>query len=590
MAEAWPAEVAAPTETADNLAQMRRGLLRARGSFTLFIAVSNSPRRSRELIRLLEDAVPGMEVVELEPGVEDPLAAVIERAEPEASGPLMVLGLERSLSTDEETAPLLRVLNMQRERWPKALRRPVVLWVPDFLLELLGRSAPDFLDWRSGTFFFAEEEQAEGDGGARSVFLSMDAAVWKGGLDEGLPAADRWRRIEELRSRLASTDESSDRVVLAARARWLYELGIHLWRLGQWKEAERHVRDAAMLADELGDRGNRAAADHQLGLIAQERGAYDEALDWYRKSLAVKEELGNRAGMARSYHQLGTVTEERGTYDEALDWYRKSLAIEEEFGDRAGMAGSYHQLGMLAQKRGAYDEALDWYRKSLAILEDVGNRAGTTVSYHQLGMLAQRGGAYNEALDWYRKSLAIKEELGDRAGMASSYHQLGMLAQQRGAYDEALDWYRKSLAIKEQLGNRAGMANSYHQLGLIAQQRGAYHEAFDWYQKSLAVAEELRHRAGMASSLSQIGVLWTVRGDPAKGLPLNLRSLALRLELRVPEVAINVHWLRRQRDLLGEEPFREIVEREGVVAPEVVERLLSESSAAASPTPTPATA
>jgi tetratricopeptide (TPR) repeat protein len=490
-------------QTVETLAAMRRGLLRARGSFTLYLAVSNSPRHSRELIRMLADAVPGIEVVELAPGVEDPLTAVVERAGPAESGPLMVLGLERSLSTDEEAAPVLRVLNMQRERWPKALRRPVVLWVPEFLLELLGRSAPDFLDWRSGTFFFTEED---GGDGAGSALRAMDAAVWKGGLDKGFPEADRRRRIEELRSRLASTADSSDRFVLATRVRWLYELGVHLFRLGEWKEAEHRAREAAALAEDLGDQANLALADHLLGSLANERGAYDEVLEWIRKSQAIWEELGDRAGMAASYHQFGRVAEGRGAYEEALDWYGRSLAIRKELGSRAGLSHAYHQLGTVARKRGAYEQALDWHRKSLAVVE----------------------------------------ELGDRLGMAASYHQFGRVAQSRGAYDEALDWYRKSLAIFGDLGDRVGMA----------------------------------------ASRSQIGILCTERGDPASGVPLNLGSLALRLDLGVPELGIDLQWLRRQRNLLGEEPFWEIVEREEAVPRDRLARLLAEAEQFAAPSAT----
>jgi tetratricopeptide (TPR) repeat protein len=143
--------------------------------------------------------------------------------------------------------------------------------------------------------------------------------------------------------------------------------------------------------------------------------------------------------------------------------------------------------------------------------------------------------------------------------MASSYHQLGIMAEERGSYDEALDWYRKSLAIKEELGNRAGMASSYHHFGTVAQQRGSYDEALDWYRKALAILEELGNRAGMASSLSQIGVLLTETGPPEEAVPWNLRSLALRLEIGVPEVRIDFHWLGRQREALGAERFRAIL-------------------------------
>jgi tetratricopeptide (TPR) repeat protein len=143
--------------------------------------------------------------------------------------------------------------------------------------------------------------------------------------------------------------------------------------------------------------------------------------------------------------------------------------------------------------------------------------------------------------------------------MASSYHQLGMVAQERGDYDDALQWYRRSLEIKEELGNRAGMASSYHQLGMVAQKRGDYDDALQWYRRSLEIEEELGNRAGMATSTSQIGVLLTERGDPEAAVPLNLRSLAIRLEIGSPEAKIDLHWLRRQRELLGPDQFAEVV-------------------------------
>jgi len=337
------------------------------------------------------------------------------------------------------------------------------------------------------------------------------------------------------------------------------------WICSRFDDWGAYRREEQLVHEVLGwlpERSQQAAAFlHQLGIVAQRRGSYDEALGWYRKSLDIAEKLGDRAGMAISYHQLGMVAQHRGSYDEALLWYRKSLDIKEELGNRAGMASSYHQLGNVAQARGSDEEALSWYRKSLEIKEELGNRAGMAISYHQLGMVAHTRHSYDEALDWYRKSLEIAEELEDRAGMASTYHQIGLVAEQRGSYDEALSQYRKSLEIKEELGNRAGMAISYHQLGMVAQRRGSYDEALGWYRKSLEIAEELGSRSGMASSISQIGVLFTEQGAVEEGVPCNLRSLALRLELRVPQIRIDLRVLRRQRKLLGTARFREVIDR-----------------------------
>ncbi|HKV07651.1 MAG TPA: tetratricopeptide repeat protein [Thermoanaerobaculia bacterium] len=257
--------------------------------------------------------------------------------------------------------------------------------------------------------------------------------------------------------------------------------------------------------------------------------------------------------------QLGIVAQKRGDYTQASDWHEKSLQIDEDLGNRAGIARSYHQLGIVLQVRGDYDKALDWYKKSLQISEDLGNRAEMAFSYHQLGLMSEYRGDYDEALDWYKKSLQILEELGNRARMAISYHQLGIVAQKRGDYDQAMAWYKKSLQIKEELGNRAGMANTYHQLGRVLEDRGDYDQALDWYKKSLQINEDLGTRAELASTISQLGVLSTKRGSAEEGVPFNLRSLAIRLQIGSPEAWKDLHWLSRQREILGESRFGEIL-------------------------------
>jgi hypothetical protein len=63
----------------------------------------------------------------------------------------------------------------------------------------------------------------------------------------------------------------------------------------------------------------------------------------------------------------------------------------------------------------------------------------------------------------------------------------------------------------------------------------------------------------MASTISQMGVLYTQKGRAAEAIPLNLRSLLLRLEIKSPQAAIDLHWLSRQRSILGTEAFRALL-------------------------------
>ena len=345
------------------------------------------------------------------------------------------------------------------------------------------------------------------------------------------------------------------------------------WRA--YRQEEQLCREALTW---LPERSTRTAAFlHQLGNLAYRRGAYDQALDWSRRTLRVDKALGNKVGVATEYRQLGLVAQQRGAYDEARFWYKKSLQISEELSDREGMARSCHQLGTVAQK----DEAQDWYMRALQLSEELSDREGMARLYDQLGKMAEGRFAYDQALDWYKRSLQINEELGDREGMARLYDQLGRMAEGRCAYDQALDWYKRALKTDEELGNREGMAVSYHQLGLVTQKRCAYDQALDWYKRSLQINEELGNRTGMASSMSQMGVLATEQGRPEEGLPLNLRGLAIRLELGVPEVRIDLNWLGRQRELLGEERFNELLwDHAGEERAEAVLGLLAQVSAA----------
>lgn len=481
---AEPLSTELTVSAAESLRALRRGLQRSAGQFALFFAVCDWAETRKELIRLLEESMPGVEFgrATLDAKSVDPLAEVLEQVRPEDDAPVMVLGLERAVPMGSEDAPILRVLNLERAEWPKGLRRPVVIWLPEALLGVLGRAAPNFLDWRSDTLHFPAEACH-----LDRELAAFDTSLWRGGLDQRMSEQDRRARVDELRSRLWSARPSDDLGVKQTRASWSFELGNHLLFLGEFDSAEEHYEKALAVSEELGDRTNMGAAYHQLGIVAEERGRYDEALEWYRKSLEILEEAGDRANMAVSYHQLGIVAQEGGRYEEALEWYRKSLEILEQLGDRPRMAASYHQLGNLSHLRGSYEDALKWYCKSLEIEEELGSRGGMAGSYHQLGRMAHRRGSYEEALEWYRKSLEISERLGYRVGTALTSSQIGILLAETGRPEGAVRWSLRALTIRLEVG----MAETGVDIRSLRRERGALGEdRFRELVKELAESPE----------------------------------------------------------------------------------------------------
>ena len=236
--------------------------------------------------------------------------------------------------------------------------------------------------------------------------------------------------------------------------------------IGRWDD-ERKLANR-QLQNTRPNKDRQATWHHQLGILVWRQGDYDTAHTRYRQALGIFEELGDRAGMANAYGQLGILVYDQGDYDTAHTYYRQALGIFEELGNRAGMAATYQALGILAQDRGDYDTAHDRYQQSLTIEEELGNRAGMATTYHNLGVLAQARGDYDTAHTYYQQSLTIKEELGNRAGMANTYQALGILAQDRGDYNTARDHYQQALTIFEELGDRVNIAKVRRNLDILA--------------------------------------------------------------------------------------------------------------------------
>jgi hypothetical protein len=94
---------------------------------------------------------------------------------------------------------------------------------------------------------------------------------------------------------------------------------------------------------------------------------------------------------------------------------------------------------------------------------------------------------------------------------------------------------------------------------MIAQLRGDYQQAEERYRASLTIKAELGNRAGIATTLAQLGILCTEQQRPSEGVPYMLQALALVAEIGSPPGAI-LHWLGRQRDLLGDDAFRSLLD------------------------------
>jgi tetratricopeptide (TPR) repeat protein len=106
-------------------------------------------------------------------------------------------------------------------------------------------------------------------------------------------------------------------------------------------------------------------------------------------------------------------------------------------------------------------------------------------------------------------------------------------------------------------------SDAEHRLGVEAQWREEHEQALAHYKRSLAIAEEHEYLFGIARTSEALGILYTELGDADSAVGCTLRSLTIHTKMETTGLEARVdndlRWLTRQRRLLGETRFLELL-------------------------------
>ena len=471
--------------------RMLRALRRAEG-FALYFAVCNVPVHRAELVEeirrnlhrpIVEVAIPS-DADDPYPPIEEALNGRTNSHPVPEDAVVFIYGLERLIpSADLERARrTLSRLNWKRSAY-RRLGRPLVFWIPLYLIPLLAGEAPDFWDWHSGLYEFPLPEAVRGEVLTRLT----EGAYWTARALSVEEKREQIRLLEGLLDEYRGDDVAS----LRARKETLRRLGEFYYSLGKYDAALKSFREHLSVTEKLDDRAGLAESYNNIGLVYKAQGDYELALEYHGKALAIRKEIGDRAGLAESYNNIGAIYYAHGNYEWALEYYEKALAIREEIGDRMGLIATYNNIGEVYRAQGDYGQALEYYRKALAIQEEIGDRAGLATTYNNIGEVYRAQGDYERALEYHRKALVIREEVGDRAGLAVTYNNIGLVYRAQGDYKQALRYYERALKLFEILGMRLEMAVTYHNMGLVALAQGDRERTSEWFRRSRDLYREL---------------------------------------------------------------------------------------------------
>ena len=454
----------------ETLLALERLLTRAEG-FALAFARVNMPTQRVELVQEIRRRLEPRGFVIIEVDFREPVADLLwelesrlerfdgikQKAGPRAravaeAGPrfaIFVYGLENSITSAAVYHPLLAVMNYKRENFREQIPGPLVLWVPEYVLQAVIEGAPDFWAWRSGVFeFAAPQEQLEKMRGQFERERGSRALA-------RLPVEEKKNRIQLFANLLAeyeARDDANAREIAAIRADLLNRLGLLHDHLGNLNEALECYERSLALRREISDRAGEGTTLNNISQIYDARGDYGKALEYLEKSLAIQREIGDRAGEGTTLNNLATTAYAGGDYGKALEYLEKSLAIRREIGDRAGEGRTLNNISQIYDARGDYDQALAYLEKSLAITREIGDRAGEGRSLHNIAHIHWQNQAIEAAVANFIEALKLARETNAADLLFAVSRDLGDLLCQLGQKEHGLPLLEQALAVGRQMG------------------------------------------------------------------------------------------------------------------------------------------
>jgi tetratricopeptide (TPR) repeat protein len=419
-------------------------------------------------------------IVELDESIGDPLEAVRERLPEGSRGPILLLGLERSNPSRGNDRPVLRELNLQRPLW-RELGRPVVLWVPEYLLALLGHEAPDFIDWRSDTLEFPVSVDAPGTERVFEPSLGVAAS--------DLPAEAADRRIEELEFRLRSCGGDG---LSPTEIDWRVELAQLLIQRGHVERAlgwlELGTSEGAGRAELLVARGR---IDAMGGGIQAARAAFEEAL-------AIFEAAGDEQSRAVTLGYIARLQAQSGDVSGALALHEERLSIFESLGDVRSRAVTLGDIARMKAQSGDLSGALALHEEQLSIFESLGDVHSRAVTLGDLANMRMEMGQSEEARRLQEEQLEVTRRLGDTDGIAAALFGLARIDLAAGDFGAAIPRLAESWSLLLKLGRADALVRVGTLLGPILLEANAKEEA----SHVLGTAEAAARKLG-----------WTDRAD-----------------------------------------------------------------------------
>jgi class 3 adenylate cyclase/tetratricopeptide (TPR) repeat protein len=211
-----------------------------------------------------------------------------------------------------------------------------------------------------------------------------------------------------------------------------------------------------------------------------------------RQASVLAEELGDRPRLAQALYWVGRNHYVLAELEQAIEFAQRSLQIADDLGDATLAAPPVNLMGRAYWQLSDFIRSAQMSERSVEQMHMVGNRSEEATAAGFTSALFGYMGEFDKALAYSDRSIRLARELRNPYAEAASFHYRGIIHDQQGDWDSAIADYTTAQQIAEKAGDMFRVYIARFMEGRAHHMRGDLAKARASIEAGISLAAQLR--------------------------------------------------------------------------------------------------
>jgi len=329
---------------------------------------------------------------------------------------------------------------------------------------------------------------------ALNIYRQIGAA-----LDEAVTNYEMSRAFRDLEDhqRVVELIQPNTRIIDSLGTRQLAGdvhnfLGLNLWMLGKFGEAEYHYLKALELYSEELEPIAYPYTYNNLGVLYFNWSRYEEALNYYQIARDLHAKIPeNRGSLALVIGNIGATYLRLFQEDLARSTLTQALELAQEVDSERATINAINWMAKLEAHVGEYQKARSHLRQVIDVYRGSEGRVGLARAVRDMADLYALQHRFTQAEGLYRESLDLSTSVGDRFGIVGALHGIGASLLYLGQDSSAFIYLDQALTTAIEGNYPQEIIGVYHDLAMLEYGKGNHLRSYDLHQRARALQDSL---------------------------------------------------------------------------------------------------